>query len=1123
MFFVISVFAATAVKAQTAKITLPAKKVTISAIFSAIEKQSDYLVVYENADINVNKTVTLSAATAQMNTILGAVAKSTGTKYEVSNKYIVFSKPGAAKATAVSSKGNVKVTGKVLDSAGEPVIGATVMEKGTNNGTATDLDGNFTLNVSGANSVVAVSYVGCVDSEMRVTPGKPMTFSLKESAENLDELVVVGYGVQKKVNLSGAVSTVETKQLENRPVLNVGNALQGAVANLNVTVGTGQAISTPSFNIRGTNSINGGSPLVVIDGVASDAGALNRMNPNDIESMSVLKDAASCAIYGAKAAYGVILVTTKAGKSEKLTVNYNNNFTFTTNTKMPEIITDPYKVVTTRNIMAYPWYNLYNEEQIEYAKKVSEDPTMSPYFLTPGGTYQYFGQTDWIDECYKDFSFATNHSVDISGKTDRVDYYFSAGYNYQNGMIKYNTDTYNRYNVNSKLSFHLTDNWTLSNNTVFTTYDYKAPTNLSSDTYWAINRICPLDVPKNPDGTWTSSGVNPLGLLQDGGDWQQYSTRVRTQFNSRFDIIKNVLFLQGSFAYTSNKSRERWFYAPVAYTDGPDRPIKYQNPISSASSSNGDSKSTYLDLYATFHKKFAGKHDVNVMVGFNQEEYEYYNSSLSRKELISTSVPAIGLATGEKGVGESMGSKATRSGFGRIGYIFDDKYIVEFNGRYDGTSIFPKNDRFVFSPSGSLAWVVSKEKFFAPVKDVVSFLKLRGSYGKLGNQDLSSYYPYLATMGSGQIGAIIEGEQPVAVYAPGLVSGSLTWEKVSTLDFGADINFWDNRISVSGDYYVRRTKDMLTAGKPLPVVLGTSVPTANAADLKTKGWEITVGYRDQFKVMGKPLNLAVNFNIADSRAWITKFDNPSGTLSNYYVGYEMGTMWGLVTEGFFTSDEDIKNHANQNPVTSYPGMPPTAAGDLKFKDIDEDGIINGGAWTLEDHGDYTIIGNTRNRYTYGINIAADWNGFDFSVFLQGVGKKDYYPGSGDLFFWGVYAQPWTNISYGNYYDHWTEENPNGYFPRQKSYVAFYTEAAIAQTRYKQNAAYLRLKNLSFGYTLPKVVTDKLNITRLRVFFSGDNLAVWSGLYKYYKLDPEGLGGGGYPLQKAISCGFNLTF
>lgn len=1017
-----------------------------------------------------------------------------------------------------------KITGTVLDrSTNEPIIGANVVVKGNSSiGTVTDIDGRFELDVP-KNATLVISFIGYKNIEVKAVNNQ--TILLSEDTETLDEVVVVGYGVQKKANLSGAVSSVETKQLENRPVLNVGQALQGTVANLNVTVGTGQAISTPSFNIRGYNSINGGSPLVIIDGVASSAGQLNRMNPNDIDAISVLKDAASCAIYGAKAAYGVILVTTKTGKSEKLSINYNNNFSFRQNTVMPEIITDPYTVATMRNQAYYPWGTCYDDKQLEYAKKVSEDPTTSPYYLTPDGTYQYFGHTDWVDECYKNFSFSTNHSVDISGSTDRVDYYFSAGYNYENGMIKYNTDTYNRYNLNSKINFRITKNWSIANNTSITTYDYKAPTNLSSSTFWEINRLSPLDMPKNPDGTWTSAGSNPLGLLAEGGDWKKYETLIRTQFNTRFDIIKDVLFLQGSLTYTTNKNRQQWYYASVPYTDGPNRPIQYRNEVTSAYADSGEDKDIYIDLYATFHKTFAQKHDFTAMIGFNQEEYEYYNHNLSRKDLISTSVPSLGLATGDMTVGEGMGSKATRSGFGRISYVYDGKYIFEFNGRYDGTSIFPKDDRFVFSPSGSLAWVVSKEKFFEPLQKVVSFFKLRGSYGQLGNQDLSSYYPYLPTMGTGKLGAIIDGKQPVYTGAPGLVSGSLTWERVTSMNVGADLNFFDNRLTFSGEYYVRRTKDMLTAGATLPGVLGTGVPTANAADLKTRGWELTVGFREQFKVAGKPMNVGVNFNISDSRSFITKFQNETGTLSDYYVGYEMGEMWGLTTEGFFTSEEDIKNHADQTPVTSYPGTPPTAPGDLKFADLDNDGIINGGEWTLEDHGDYRIIGNSRSRYNYGMNLTADWNGFDVSIFLQGVGKKDYYPGSGDLYFWGVYNQPWTNITYGNYYDHWSEENPDGYFPRLKSYVAFQggVEAAATQTKYLQNAAYLRLKNITIGYTLPKLWTNKLNIQNMRIFFTGDNLAVWSGLYKHYKCDPEGLGGGGYPLQRAYSVGVNVSF
>lgn len=1021
--------------------------------------------------------------------------------------------------------------GIVKDGTGEPMIGVAIMIKNSSKGTVTGIDGNFSLQGVKKGDVLVLSYVGCVTQEIK-WDGKPLNVVMKEDSQVLNEVVVVGYGVQKKANLSGAVSTVDTKQIENRPVLNVGQALQGTVANLNVTVGTGQAISTPSFNIRGTNSINGGSPLIIIDGVASDAGQLNRMNPNDIASMSVLKDAASCAIYGSKAAYGVILITTKQGKTEKLQINYNNNISFTKNTKMPEIVTDPYTVATIRNQMYIPWGTIYNDKELEYAKQVSAG-TADPFYINEDGYYKYFGQTDWVAETFKNSSFATNHSVDLSGSTDKVDYYFSAGYNYQNGMIKYNTDSYNRYNLTSKLNFKITDRWSVSNTTTFNSYDYKAPTNLSSSLWWEVNRISPLDVPRNPDGTWTNMGASVLGLLRDGGDWKKYETLVRTQFGSRFDIIKNVLFVQGSLAYTSNKHREQWYYAPIAYKEGPEKPVRYRSEVTSAYAGNNDNKDIYIDVYATFHKTFK-KHDVTAMIGFNQEEYEYYNSNLSRKDLITTSVPSPGLATGDMNVGEGMGSSATRSGFGRIGYVYDDKYIVEFNGRYDGTSKFPKNDRFVFSPSFSAAWVISSEKFFEPLKNTISFLKLRGSYGQLGNQEIGGYYPYLATMGNGKMGAIIDGKQPVYISAPGLVSSSLTWEKVRTMNFGADVNFFNNRLSLSGEYYERRTLDMLTAGKPLPNVLGTSVPLANAADLKTRGWELTIIYKDQFKLAGKPLHFSANFNISDSRAFITKFDNYiekkdkdgntyiTQDLNHYYVGYEMGQMWGLTTLGFFTSQEDRDNWANQDAVTAYPGSPKTGAGDLKFADLNGDGRINNGEWTLANPGDYKIIGNTRARFNYGLQLNADWNGFDIGVFLQGVGKKDYYPAN-DIYFWGCYFEPWSNITKGNLVDHWTPETPNAYFPRMKSYMAYYTEGSIAQTRYKQNASYLRLKNLQIGYTLPKNWVEKVGLTNLRVFFTGDNLAVWSGLYKYYKMDPEGLGGSGYPLQKACSFGLNVSF
>ena len=980
------------------------------------------------------------------------------------------------------------VTGVVTDQYG-PVTGANVVVKGTTRGTITDIDGKFSIDNVPSGAILQVSYIGYMEQEIKVGNQTNLNIQLKEDSQSLDELVVVGYGVQKKADLSGAVATVPTEVLMDRPVVNVGQALQGSVANMNVTIGSGQATDSPSFNIRGTTSLNGGDPLVVIDGVVSSAEELNRMNPTDIGSISVLKDAASSAIYGSRAAFGVILVTTKTAGQEKLTINYNNNFAMRKLSSMADVITDPYLVAQTRNTMSYPWYNLYNADQLAYAKKVSEDPSTSPYYLNPDGTYTYFGNTDWFSEAYKNLGFSTNHTVDISGKTDRLNYYFSANYNFQDGMVKYGTDKYNKYNLRSKLDFKLADWWTVGNNTSYVISDYNSPNYLGSSYYWEVNRCNPMDAIKNPDGTWTKSGASVFGRLEDGGRWYQQKTTFNTQFTTKIDIIKDVLFVNGSFNYSVQKNNEEGYSLPIEYYDGPDRPALALDEISQAYMNNTNARTLTFDAYVTFHKVFNDKHDFSAMIGYNQEDWRSNYSSSSRKELITSSLPSQGLATGDMNVGQSIGTMSLRSGFGRLNYTFDNKYIVAFNGRYDGTSRFPHDSRYVFNPSGSVAWVMSQENFFEPARDIVNFLKFRFSYGSLGNQDLKdNYYAYLATMGSGKISQILNGKQPVYVGAPGLVSADLTWETVTTADWGMDINFLENRLTATVDGYIRRTKNMLTAGAQLPNVLGTGVPLENAADLKTTGWNLTITWRDQFKLAGKPFNYNASFNIGDSRAWITKFSNETGTLDDYYEGWEMGSIWGLVTEGFFTSQEDIDNHADQTRVTSYPGTRPIAPGDLKFKELNGDGKIDKGSWTREDHGDYKIIGNNRARYAFGFNLGGDWNGFDFSLFIQGVMKKDYSP-SGDLYFWGIYAQPWTNITEGNYYDRWTEENPSqdAYFPRFKSYVAEGGyEAAITQTRYLQNAAYARLKNLSVGYTLPKAWTEKANIDRLRIFFSGDN-------------------------------------
>lgn len=725
------------VSAQTDKVSLDVKNATVKELFSAIEKQTPWHFSYRDAEVKEKERVTLSVKNEELKVVLTQELKKRNLTYRLSgNKIIIIS----ADADKGSSK-KVTVKGQIKDEKGEPIIGVTIMLASDQSvGTITDHKGDFSLSGVPENDYLLVSYIGYKDQSVPIRKNTFLNIMLQEDSQALDEVVVVGYGVQKKANLSGAVSVVETKTIENRPVLNMGQALQGAVANFNVSIGDGEADDSPKYNIRGYTSINGGEPLVVIDGVVSTSDQLNRMNPTDIAGISVLKDAASSAIYGSRAAYGVILVTTRMGSSEKLTVNYNNNFVLRTNTHMPEIITDPYTVATISNEMAYPWYNLFNEEQLAYAKKVSEDPSLSPYYVNPDGTWSYFGRTNWMEEAYKDVGFSTIHNIDISGKTERIAYYFSGGYNRQNGMFKMGNDIYNRYNVRSKLQFKLTDWWKLDANLSMTASDYDYATAMTN-TYREMYRKSTIYTLKNPDGTWTDSSVGNLGAMAEGGRATDWKNNMNINLSTRIDFIKDVLFVQGNFAYANTKTRSNWHDKLVPYRNGPDLPLLMFNPLSSvsdASSSSSDTKHLVFDVYGTFQKTFAQVHSLTAVLGFNQEEYKYDYFKANRAELISESLPTINLATGDMNMSQKIESWALRGAFARLGYVYADKYIFEFNGRYDGTSRFPKKDRFVFNPSASLGWVISREDFFKPLKNIISFLKLRGSYGRLGNQDVST-------------------------------------------------------------------------------------------------------------------------------------------------------------------------------------------------------------------------------------------------------------------------------------------------------------------------------------------------------------------------------------------------
>lgn len=1052
---------------------------------------------------------------------------------------------GNEAAMVVAQQANV-CKGIVKDASGQPVIGASVVVKGSKKGAVTDVDGHFTLPGIKTGATIKISYLGYEPTEV-VYNGEPLNVTLKEDTKSLNELVVVGYGVQKKVNLSGAVAAIDGDQLENRPITNVNTGLQGLVPNLNITLGSGRATDAPSLNVRGFTSINGGDAFVLVDNVPVSSEELARINPNDIENISVLKDASAAAIYGARAAFGVVLITTKRAKNNQLVVNANGYYGMRTRGKHPKYVTDPYTMMKMTHDAATPLYNEFTQQQMDYAKKLQTDPSLPRIVIDPTNpnAWAYYGSTDWQDLVYSHNAPTYSADFNISKKDDRLSYYVSGNYYQEDGLLRYGNDRLKRYNFRTNADLKLTNWWKAGLNVAYTNSNYSSPTYLDGDFFHNVNRTWSLSVPKNPDGSWTKDGAGLLGALQEGGRSADQTNETQVSLTSRFDLIKDVWFVNvdANFRYTNDNTSA--YYLKVPYRTGPNQPLEYslggRAKNENAEFQADDTRYSVYNAYTNFVKTFAQKHYVNAMVGYNREFTDFRRNWTAKDDLISSALPEINLSTGEAYSTSKRYQLALEGYFGRLNYIYDNRYIIEFNGRYDGSSRFPKGHRWGFFPSGSLAWSVGNEQFFESLKNKlrISNLKLRGSYGALGNQVSSSYYPAIPSMSSGKIGQLLEGSRPIAVYQPGLVSPNFTWEKVRTVNVGVDLGLFDGRMNATFDWYTRYTDDMLTESSEKPAVLGANPPLANAANLKTKGWELSLEWRDQFNLAGSPFHYGVKFMLSDSRSYITKFQNTANVydkdgniipgqtthfINQYYPGEEIGEIWGFINDGVFQNEEELKK-LDQSAVGTDDQKYKFYVGDTRYKDLNGDGKITFGRGTVADPGDRKIIGNSSIRLPYSFNIDADWKGFSVSAFFQGVGKRDWYPGAGNFYFWGIYAQPWTNVTVKNM-DHWTPENPNAYFPRVKAYSAEdNNELGMPQTKYLQDASYLRLKNLTLGYTLPQTLTKKWGVNSLRFYVSGENIFTISHLD--VDLDPEvstqGSSGKVYPMQKTYSIGVNIGF
>ena len=1064
------------------------------------------------------------------------------------------------------------VSGKVLDEQQVPIIGAAVILAGGGSvGSVTDIDGNFALTVPSGDVTLNVTCLGYESKAVSVSNTQSMvTIILKEDSMMIDETVVVGYGTQKKVNLTGAITTVASKELENRTSHSLTNMLQGSVPGLNITTSSGTPGASGSINIRGVTSINDAEPIVVIDGAIGD---LDRVNPNDVQSISVIKDAAAAAVYGARAAYGVILITTKSGsdKDGKAIVKYSGKFGWEEPTTSTDYETRGYWSVYTVDKFwqadagkKYTTYTDYDMGQLLARVNDKTEHPDRPWVVEDvrNGKRQwvYYANTDWYHELYKDQHPVQKHSVSISGGGKAVRYFLSASYDKKVGVIKQNPDVYQKYNLRSKLDFDINKWFKMSNNTSYfaSSYSFPGVGDVENALAYAARHALAAFPLKNPDGSWVYTtpmisgnynvangrhivyGNDKNFNLDKYNDFQN-TTELKFTPVKQFNITANFTYRNYTTSYTNRQTKFDYRVYPGAdiqyYTSGAGEDkltenIKRYNYLSG-------------NVFATFEETWKDAHHLTVMAGLNAETWANKNVKALGKNLLSEDLNDLNLIAPDVDgnvlteVGGGQNAYSLLGVFARVNYDYKGRYLFEASARYDGTSRFAAGSRWGLFPSGSIGWRISEEPFFAPAKKVVNNLKLRASYGSLGNQNVG-YYAHLRTISLNYFSNYTFGEgstKPKYSSLSNPVSSGLTWETTQQSNIGLDMTMFNNRLEFTAEAYIRDTKNMLTDGDALPGVFGADPPKANSADLRTKGYELSLSWRDQFNLAGHPFGYSVRATMSDFRSHITKFDNPTYTFGkSYYEGMRLGDIWGFVVDGLFATDEEAKQYTSEVLDCSYINGRMTGgflAGDLRFVDLDGDKVLGIGSNTVDKPGDRKILGNSLPSLQYGMTFAFDWLGFDVSAFFQGTGNHYWYPHGFNMNFWGCYSYSYVSFLQRDFIQRcWSEENPDAYFPRPRSYSATGGELSKVNSRYLQNVRYLRFKNLTVGYTLPKKWLDKVRVDKVRIYFTGENLHYWSPLKKNcLYVDPESAFSRSsdvdnhmsYTWQKTMMFGIDITF
>lgn len=1102
------------------------------------------------------------------------------------------------------------VSGVITDANGEPLPGASVMIKGSTTGTVTDLDGKYTLSAKQGQTLV-VSYIGFKDQEL--TADKAVkNVALESDSTILDDAVVVGYGTTKKANLTGAVDQVGEEVFQDRPVANMQQMLKGAIPNLQADFSDGKPSRTTTFIIRGMgnignlNTTSDGNALVLIDGVEGDPELLN---PNDIESVSVLKDAASAAIYGSRGPYGVILITTKdpSKNTDKVTVTYSANANWGSPTTIPDVITDGLQYAELAAQANYGWndkYSLQNlgkshyfydksgkaitiDKYVEQYRAFRQAGNKGSYDTASDGKYLYYGNEDWYSQLYKDSAFSQIHNLSVSGTAGKVSYMLSGRLYAYDGLFNYDPDTYKTNNLRAKISAPVFPWLKISENIEYT-YDklhqpvasgtagtgsvFDATETFGSPTTYINTFAFPTIPVYNNDGSLTLAGAYVFGSMINKESYVDViKTNFRTTTGLEASFFENHLRVKADYTYRSRYTDKTTKKTGVKYSDsfGEIKNILNETKLRQQFLSDAYTNVDYqaVNAYAEYENTW-NKHYFKGMVGYNYEQNVQQSHKIAKRGLLDTAESSYAFCQGEWVDNAFDGNvykfntgykKRRLSGvFYRFNYNFDERYLIEIDGRYDGSSIFPVGRQWHFFPSVSAGWRVSQEPWWHVNPKAMSNLKVRASYGSAGDTASMGPYNFQETyeIASYSGTRVINGSTTAPYFKyPNSTNSSYSWATVTTMDFGLDLGFLNGKINITGDYYIRRTTDMLVDSSVYPATFGSEAPKDNCAAMSTYGWEIVASYNDAWMVGGKPFNFGFKFTIGDNTTWVDSYKNDSGSIDEwaFRAGQQAGEIWGYRSNGLFQTQEQINTAFNGKPYvntlikTNNAGQIRT--GDIWLLDLNGNGKIDKGDNTASNPGDREIIGNVCARYMYGFNIDLGWNGIFLSAIFNGVGKQDWSPAGKNLVY-GLYGNNSRQMLKWTANNMWSEDNPNALFPRlsaaNKYFDGSYNHWSCYMNKYPVdryifNIAYLRLQNLQVGYNLPKNLVKKISLSGVKVYLSAENLFTWSPFYKYTKDfdvltinshgDDPGNGiswssssiGQQYPVLKTFSVGLTITY